>query len=196
MSGHTLRGKRRADGITPLDCDTCGPVGHINNNRGQITAWTNGNADDRRPANDATDGIGRRSTHATETEAQLAVYDFHQWDLFGKAPTSTSEPPSTQLDDADEMLPREVLAEHAAAHVWARLIAEINTAAEQTAPHQRPSRSATLSRVQILRIISEQAHQLAVSQAIKAVSDGATLSTTAAALGVSRQRVHQLIREQ
>lgn len=104
--------------------------------------------------------------------------------------------PTSELDTAQEPLTREVLAEYAAAQLWAKLAAEITTAAEQTTPHQRPSRSATLSRVQILRIISEQTHQLAVSQAIKAVRDGATLSTTAAALGVSRQRVHQLIREQ
>lgn len=137
----------------------------------------------------------KRASRRTEkwTEDDLIANDDY-------APRSTKQTPaaksSSEIDPTQQTLPREALAEHAAAHLWARLVNDITTAAQATTEYNRPSRSATLSRVQILREISERAHELAVNQAIKAVRDGATLSRTAAALGVSRQRVHQLIREQ
>lgn len=105
---------------------------------------------------------------------------------------------SSKLDHVDQpTLPRDVLAEHAAAAILAALIRDITEAAQATTGNSRfrRGRDAQLSRIQILSAISQATGDLARSQARKAAAERTPQTEIAAALGVTKQRVNQIVRD-
>lgn len=105
---------------------------------------------------------------------------------------------SNKLDHVDQpTLPRDVLAEHAAQAILSALIRDITQAADTTTSNSgfRRGRDAQLSRIQILIAISHATGDLARSQARKAAAEHTPQTEIAAALGVSKQRVNQIVRD-
>lgn len=88
------------------------------------------------------------------------------------------------------ILPRSILAEYSTAsltHTLAALVAEAAASTSIDASEQR------LSRIQILHTLAQAATSLALTEGRRAIRDGATLAQVAEVLGVTPQRVHQIV---
>lgn len=103
-------------------------------------------------------------------------------------------PTSSRIDTPEQLaLPWPVIAEHIAAAYIARLVPEL---ARDTAAGHHWAHDRDLMLIQILQTISDQTGHLARKRAtMVAKMPDTTQSEVARALGVSRQRVHQILNE-
>lgn len=93
-----------------------------------------------------------------------------------------------------EALPPAAIASTTAASLCATIGAQLEVTARQTYPDDLVEIDRELMQVQALREIAKWANEQAIRKAQRAArKPGATLSKVGAALGVSRQRVHQLL---
>lgn len=98
--------------------------------------------------------------------------------------------PSSQLDA--ETLPAEALVEHAIGNTIARLLPWIDSNIRQALPTGSVTRD--LATIEALVQVSEQAEHLARARARQLVRTGfASQAQAARALGVTRQRMHQML---
>ncbi|MGC3955668.1 MAG: hypothetical protein QM804_15705 [Propionicimonas sp.] len=88
------------------------------------------------------------------------------------------------------LLPRAVLVEYSAANLTHTVVALITEAAASTSPDIPDQR---LSRIHLMRALSQALAALAITESRRAVREGQPLSVIANALAVSRQRVHQIV---
>lgn len=102
--------------------------------------------------------------------------------------------PTSEPVEKQEALPPAAIASTTAASLCAMIAAQLEATARQSYPDDLVEIDRELMQVQALREIAKWANEQAIRKAQRAArKPGATLSKVGAALGVSRQRVHQLL---
>lgn len=102
--------------------------------------------------------------------------------------------PASDEGAKQEALPPAAIASTTAASLCATIGAQLAVTAQQTYPEDLVEIDRELMQVQALREIAKWANDEAIRKAQRAArKPGATLAKVGAALGVSRQRVHQLL---
>lgn len=192
INGHTIEiSSWRSDGIALARCKKCGPIGHANRNYAglrpdEIQAWCDG---------DATDQT-RNMRVTTLPEAAAAIERKHSQDLMESLGSSTvlNDEPTAVPEHEQPTLDDEALIAQAILACANQIITAIDTAADQAFPHRRGRRD--LAQVRILNATGAMLQQLARERGVQiARSQRASQAAVARALGVTRARVNQMLKE-
>lgn len=184
--------------VQVVSCTTCGVIGYVKNdgdgyithadgNPGDIIPWTEG----------ARGGIGRTIHVSGARDAKAHIQQWHLRDLeqlqsstvLNDEPTAVpgAEPEQPTLDD-EALIAQAILA------CANQIITAIDTAADQAFPHRRGRRD--LAQVRILNATGGMLQQLARERGTQiARSQRASQAAVARALGVTRARVNQMLKE-